>query len=195
MILQLDEQRRLIEQAVRANPKLSGNEDLFEDFCNEAFQKSYIIFNSATNIKKVESYVAKVVNTSIVAVLKDSGRVHRVHNDYVPTKTVQFEPVKTKTPVFSMADSAPSFEYDVDDYKPSPEDIAVKKELLQQIADTVCILHKDNPKKCFFEIFVCRYVKGMKQRQIAEELNLSQSEVSKRLFDLLKLVKKHLQQD
>ncbi|MDO5304444.1 MAG: hypothetical protein Q4E87_02585, partial [bacterium] len=77
MGLELDEQRRLIEKFVRSNIKFNGNEDLLEDFCNEAFQKSYIVFNSSSSIQKIESYVQKVVNTSIISVLKDSGRLKR----------------------------------------------------------------------------------------------------------------------
>ena len=77
MGLEIDEQRRLIEKFVRSNIKFNGNEDLLEDFCNEAFQKSYIIFNSSSSVQKIESYIQKVVNTSIISVLKDSGRLKR----------------------------------------------------------------------------------------------------------------------
>ena len=62
MIL-VEEQRSLIEKIVRNNKNFSGNEDLLEDFCSEAFQKSYLIFNSSSNIEKIESYLAKVVHT------------------------------------------------------------------------------------------------------------------------------------
>ena len=74
MIL-VEEQRALIEKIVRNNKNFSGNEDLLEDFCSEAFQKSYLIFNSSSNIDKIESYLSKVVHTSILSVLKNSGRI------------------------------------------------------------------------------------------------------------------------
>ena len=96
MALQLEEQRSLIEKFVKTNIKFQGNEDLFEDFCNEAFQKSYIIFNSSSSIQKIESYVQKVVNTSIVGVLKDLGRLRRTSSGYVRNKEISLEEVKEK---------------------------------------------------------------------------------------------------
>ena len=69
-MLLVKEQRSLIEKFVKTNKNFQGNEDLLEDFCSEAFQKSYMIFNSSSNIQKIENYVSKVVNTSIMSVLK-----------------------------------------------------------------------------------------------------------------------------
>ena len=46
-------------------------------------------------------------------------------------------------------------------------------------------------KKEFVKIFYLRDVKEKKQREIAEELNLSQSEISKRLIEISQIVKSH----
>lgn len=46
-----------------------------------------------------------------------------------------------------------------------------------------------NRKKNYLKLYDLRYEKGMTQTEIAEELNLSQSEVSKRLFKLMDKVK------
>ena len=43
--------------------------------------------------------------------------------------------------------------------------------------------------KNYLKLYDLRYEKGMTQTEIAEELNLSQSEVSKRLFKLMDKVK------
>ena len=88
-MLLVEEQRSLIEKFVKANKNFKGNEDLFEDFCSEAFQKTYMIFNSSSNIQKIENYVAKVVHTSILNVLKNSGRVRRTNEGFVPTKEIK----------------------------------------------------------------------------------------------------------
>ena len=134
-MLLLDEQKSLIEKIVRANKNFRGNEDLLEDFCAEALQKCYMVFNSTSNVQKIESYVTKVVHTSILSVLKNSGRVRRTNEGYVATKEI-----------------------------------------------------KEVPSRLFLDIFYLRYVKGHKQAEIAELLNLSQSEVSKRLMQLSKLI-------
>ena len=195
MDLQINEQRSLIEKYVRNNVKYQGNEDLFEDFCNESYQKSYIIFNSGASIQKIESYVSKVVNTSILTVLKDSGRLKRNSKGYVKSSEVSFDEAKHfasdkggSDDVYS-SDLPKVFDYDIEDPKSSVEDSAATKELLQKIADSVCILHSENAEKNYLKIYECRYIKGMKQKEIAEELNISQSEVSKRLIELTMFIK------
>ena len=190
-MLLLDEQRQLIEKFVRSNAKYGGNEDLFEDFCNEAFQKSYIIFNSNSSIQKVESYLSKVVNTSILAVLKDNGRVRKTSKGYVSTNEVSLNNLPSRA--VSQSDSSEcNISFDFEDPRETVEDITIKKDLLQRIADVVCVLHKEAPQKCFLDIFYLRYVKNLVQSDISKELNLSQSEVSKRLLELSKLIKSHL---
>ena len=183
-MLLAEEQRLLIEKYVKANKNYKGNEDLFEDFCNESSLKSYMIFNSTSNIQKIESYVAKVVHTSI---LKNSGRVRRTNQGFVATKEItvpEFTPdVEIKTQPLG-----PSFVLDFPDPKKSAEEILITKDILQKIADTVCIIHKEAPSQQFLDIFYKRYVLGNKQSEIASALGLSQSEVSKRLLQLSKLI-------
>ena len=199
MGLELDEQRRLIEKFVRSNIKFNGNEDLLEDFCNEAFQKSYIVFNSNSSVQKIESYVQKVVNTSIISVLKDSGRLKRnsagryERHRELPLEEERFQLPEVEEPVQETVvytePSSKKYTYDIEDPKIGIEDKLIRKELLQKIADAVCVVHSDNPGKCYLEIYQARYIRGMKQREISSLLNISQSEVSKRLLELSKLIK------
>ena len=190
-MLLVEEQRSLIEKIVRGNKNFRGNEDLFEDFCSEAFQKSYMIFNSSSNIQKIESYVSKVVHTSILSVLKNSGRIRRSNDGYVPTKEI-------KVPEFNSAVTVktqplgPDFILDFPDPKDSAEEILITKDCLQKIADAVCIIHKEIPSQLYLDIFYLRYVKGLKQTEISKSLNLSQSEISKRLMQLSKLISNFL---
>lgn len=190
-MLLVEEQRILIEKIVKANKNYSGNEDLFEDFCSEAFQKSYMMFNSTSNIQKIESYVTKVVHTSILSVLKNSGRVRRVSSGYVPTKEIVV-PEFTSEAVVKPQPLGPDFVLDFPDPKESVEEILITKDCLQRISDAVCVIHKEVPSQLFLDIFYMRYVQGSKQSDIAKSLNLSQSEVSKRLMQLSKLISNFL---
>lgn len=259
MALQIEEQRNLIAKFVKSNIKFQGNEDLFEDFCNEAYQKSYIIFNSAAPIRKIESYVQKVVNTSIIGVLKDSGRLKRTTNGFVKVKEIPFidEPIKpqqeihlshyeqpkqpiqqsvelekyqkkeqpqsinaqsqqkvkqaeikptvfqeSKPTVQKVVEQVKEFptspskekitsEYviDIEDPRENIEEEIIKKDLLQRIADAVCVIHSDKPSKLYLQIYEARYIRGLKQKNIASILGISQSEVSKRLIELSELIK------
>lgn len=190
MIL-VEEQRSLIEKIVRNNKNFSGNEDLLEDFCSEAFQKSYLIFNSSSNIEKIESYLAKVVHTSILSVLKNSGRIRRTNSGFVPTKEV-IVPDFAATTVVKPNITGSEFVLDFPDPKETVEEILITKDCLQNISDAVCVIHKETPSQCFYELFTLRYIKGAKQNEIAKTLNLSQSEVSKRLMRLSKLISNYL---
>lgn len=186
-MLSVEEQRSLIEKFVRNNKNFGGNEDLLEDFCSEAFQKCYLIFNTSSNIQKIESYVSKVVNTSILSVLKNSGRVRRTNNGFIPTKEIVV-PEFSPSAVVKPSSLGPEFILDFPDPKKSAEEILITKDCLQKICDAVCVIHKDVPGQCFYDLFYLRYVKGLKQNEISKTLNLSQSEVSKRLMQLSKLI-------
>ena len=190
-MLLVEEQRLLIEKIVKANKNFSGNEDLFEDFCSEAFQKSYMMFNSASNVQKIESYVTKVVHTSILTVLKNSGRVRRDSTGYVPTKEIVVPEFSSET-VVKLEHSGTNFVLDFPDPKESVEDVLITKDCIQRISDAVCVIHKEVPSQLFYDIFSLRYVQGAKQAEIAESLNISQSEVSKRLMQLSKLISNFL---
>jgi RNA polymerase sigma factor (sigma-70 family) len=199
MGLNVEEQQQLIEKFVKTNAKFNGNEDLLEDFCSEAFQKSYIMCKSNSSINKIESYLQKVVNTSIVTVLKDSGRLTRTHTGkYVKHTEVPLEETKVaeespKAPIIKEIslpkEIGKSYSYEIEDPKIGIEETLIKKDLLQRIADAVCVVHSDNPGKCYLEIYQARYIRGLKQREISVLLNISQSEVSKRLLELSKLIK------
>ncbi|MBQ3642046.1 sigma-70 family RNA polymerase sigma factor [bacterium] len=186
-MLLVEEQRSLIEKIVRSNKNFKGNEDLLEDFCSEAFQKCYLIFNSSSNIQKIESYVSKVVNTSILSVLKNSGRVRRTNKGFVPTQEIAVPQFSSST-VVKPTTLGPEFIMDFPDPKTSAEEALITKDCLQRICDAVCVIHKEVPSQCFYDLFYLRYFKGLKQNEISKSLNLSQSEVSKRLMQLSKLI-------
>ncbi len=190
-MLLVEEQRALIEKIVKANKNYAGNEDLFEDFCSEAFQKCYMIFNSTNSIQKIENYAAKVVHTSILSVLKNSGRVRRVSEGYVATKEIKV-PDFSQEKSIKVSPAGQNIVLDFPDPKQTVEELLITKDCLQRIADAVCVIHRELPSQYFYDIFYLRYVKGLKQSEIAKNLEISQSEVSKRLLQLSKLISSFL---
>ena len=61
---------------------------------------------------------------------------------------------------------------------------------MQKLVDSLYAINKAEPEKQFLKIYKLRYEDGMTQKEIANELNLSQAEISKRLFKLMEKVKK-----
>lgn len=180
----------LIKKIITSDKKYADNEDLFEDFFNEAYKRSFLIIKSVKNEASLEAYLKKIVTTSIINVLKDSGRVRRTQEGFVPVKE------KSLDEIISVPESHPEskyanvrISYDLVDLSDGPEEVVIKKEIQQKLFDAVSIAHNLNPQKQYLQLYELRYVKGLKQKEIAKELNLSQGEVSKRLLDLMEEVK------
>lgn len=190
----LEKQRNLIEKLVKSNNKFNGNEDLLEDFCSETYKRSHSLLETA-GIEEIGGYLSKVANTAILMVLKENGRVTRRQDKYVSTQEILISPVpaKIQSEETEKASSVRtgSFVYEIADPGDSFEEKVVRKDLLQKIVDIVLVTQKNNPTKEFLKIFYLRYVKDMKQKEIAKEINISQSEVSKRLIEISQIVKTH----
>lgn len=174
----------LIRKSIYSSNKYSSNEDLFEDFYNEAYKRSFLIMKSVTNEASLQMYLKKVVSTSITSVLQNSGRVRRTVEGFVSTNEKSLDEVKYNR--FSGV----KISYDFIDLKDTPEEIVVKKDVLNTVYEAVLAADGQDKAKSYLQLYKLRYVNEMKQVDIARELNLSQSEVSKRLLELMEHVKK-----
>ena len=174
----------LIEKIIRSDRKFANNEDLYDDFFNETCKRSLLIVKTVTSDATLEAYLRKIATTSILNVLKNEGRLRRTQAGFVPTKTVSSD---------TLDYSEISISYEPVDIQDTPEDLAVKKDILQKISDSVYEIDKRAFDKNYLKLYTLRYEKGLTQKEIAAELNLSQSEVSKRLFKLMNEVKQALQ--
>lgn len=176
----------LIEKIIRSDKKFQNNEDLFEDFFNETCKRSLSIVETMDDSDVLEAYLRKIASTAIVVVLKDMGRVRRTHQSYVKNdKEVNLPDTEVKAAPFSV-------NYDFVSIKSNPEEIVIEKELLQKVYDSVVIFHSQNVSKQYLQLYELRYVEGKKQAEIARDMNISQSQVSKRLFELMEEVKKSI---
>ncbi len=177
----------LIEKIIKSDKKFQNNEDLFDDFFNETCKRSLSIVETMDDSDVLESYLRKIASTAIVVVLKDMGRIRRTHQNYVNNDK--------ETHLSADTDKDNNIKpfnvnYDFIAIRTTPEDIVIEKELLQLVYDSVIIAHSQNAAKQYLQLYELRYVEGKKQTEIAREMNLSQSQVSKRLFELMDEVKK-----
>lgn len=185
--MELEQEKiNLIKKLIVSDKKYTSNEDLFDDFFSETYKRSFLIMKTVKNESALESYLKKIATTSIINVLKDSGRVKRTTEGFVPNKETSLEELLS---VPENKYSNVEINYDIVDVQDGPEEIIIKKEVLQKLADSLAIAHNLNPSQQYMQIYELRYIKGMKQREIAKEMNLSQGEVSKRLLDLMNEVK------
>ncbi|MGD9579806.1 MAG: RNA polymerase sigma factor [Vampirovibrionia bacterium] len=180
-----DKYRILIEKIVKSNSRYKGNEDLFEDFCSEAFKRCYKILSTDDTIVNFEAYLHKVASSAILDVLRSSGRLRRLKSGYKQIKTESLSQPYNTDEQFEII-------YDIEDPTPGVEDKAIKQDEIKTIRETLVLLDNENKDKYFMQIFKMRYIEGKKQSDIATELNISQGEVSKRLIDLAKRVLSHI---
>lgn len=190
----------LIARIIKSDRKYSNNEDLYDDFFNETCRRSMAIFDAVENEATLEAYLKKVVTTSIINVLKDSGRLRRSKTGYMTTHEMPLDTVASSTEEITTA-QAPVYEVEKLDYSlynvnysdinipNSPEENAIRNEILDFVAQTIERIDRSDPDKQYRDIFICRYQNGMTQKQISNEIGISQSEVSKRLFGLIDKVK------
>lgn len=170
--------RELIEDIVLNNARVKGNEDLAEDFCSETFKRSYMIISAIKSVDHIESYLEKVANSAIIEVLKTSGRLARTTSGY---KQIQ----QINQPLAQSSDKLQQeIVYDIPDPAPHFEEAIIEKETVQKIAEILMIIDSENAEKQYLQLFNMRYIQNLKQKEIAEELGISQGEVSKRLVEV-----------
>jgi len=176
----------LIRNIIISDKKYMNNEDLFEDFFNETYKRSLLIIKTVKNEGSLNAYLRKIVTTSIITVLKDSGRVKRTKEGFVSSEETSLDEIIA---VPDNKFSNVQINYNLVDLSDGPEEIVIKKEVMQTLVDAVSIAHYTNPTKQYMQLYQLRYVKGLKQKEISQEMNLSQSEVSKRLLALMEEIK------
>ena len=189
----------LIAKIIKSDRKYPNNEDLYDDFFNETCRRSMSIFETIDNEATLEAYLKKVVTTSIINVLKDSGRLRRSKTGYMSTKEVSVEQKPdVLDEVVTQSSSYDSDKTDYSIYKISysditvpigPEENAIRNEILDFVARTIEKIDENEPDKKYMDIYIKRYHDGLTQKQISHDIGISQSEVSKRLFDLIDKVK------
>lgn len=178
----------LIEKIIKNDRKFTNNEDLYDDFFNEMCKRSIPIVNTITSDVTLEAYLKKIAATSILNVLKDSGRLRRTREGFTSTNNVSLDEIKENHSASDTYAHA-KISYQLINFENEPEDLAVQKEVLQKLIDSLYAINKAEPEQKYLKIYKLRYEEGMTQKEIANELNLSQAEISKRLFKLMEKVR------
>ncbi len=191
----IENQVNFIQQLIRNNEKFIGNEELFEEFTSEAYSKLQVFINTIKDLTKIEGYASKIVNTSILSVLKRKGRLSRVNLNLSVHKTIPFD-VSNINDVIKNSDLKyeDKIMYELIDPKFSYIQPVENKELLQSIVKSVIDINKDYPEEQYLKLYKLRYVNKKTQNQISFELNIAQNEVAKRLLELGNLIKLYINQ-
>lgn len=188
----LESQVKIIQQLVRNNPRFLGNEDLFEEFTNEAYSKLHVFINSIKDLTKIEGYAAKIVNTSILTILKKQKRLKNTSANISQTKTPLNISDINEILEKSGLDYEDKIMYELLDPKFSYSNTKENKELINSILNSVMEINKEYPNEQYLKLYKLRYINKKTQNQISFELNIAQNEVAERLFKLNYLVKSYI---
>jgi RNA polymerase sigma factor (sigma-70 family) len=154
---------------------------------NETCKRSVSIINAIDNESTLKAYLKRIATTAIINVLKDSGRLHRTKTGYMSTKEVIFDNQEKEIDYSSI-----DINYSGIKLPQTPEEVVIQKDILQFVSQTIVKIDSEEPEKQYLQIYKLRYDRGMTQKEISEELELSQSEISKRLYKLMDKVKEIL---
>lgn len=80
----------------------------------------------------------------------------------------------------------------IQDPRESLEEQIIRKDILENIINLVKQIDNEMPQEMYLKIFYERYFLELKQREIAQNIGISQAEISKRLVQLSRLIKEKL---
>ena len=145
----------------------------------------------------VEQEVLTEVQPSKVAVLDEIPEPIDITDDF----SNQSEEIEVAEEIINKPDDnlypnkAPVLSKDIiyiKDPRESLEEQIIRKDILENIIDLVKQIDYEKPQEMFLKLFFSRYFLQMKQKDIAQDLEISQAEVSKRLVQLSQLIKEKL---
>ncbi len=116
----------------------------------------------------------------------------------IQSNTARIEPLKEEKIISLKSDNqgisglSRDIFADIEDPKSAYPDAEIKENIVKRIIGIVYEMHLKFPDKNYFEIFYSRHARLKKQANIANELKITQGELSKRYFELIKLIKENL---
>lgn len=209
-----NEQKTMIEKIIRENENFQGREDLLEAFFAEIYKKSYLLLGSVSNVENLRNYLTKVVNTSILNVIGglkteepeaeikivNAQEETLVSEEKITPKKILDSIAREFTPesLKKVGGEIRSLKSSIDVYKDikDPAQMVkqeiINKNLAQRIVNVIYEIHSKVPNRYYFQIFYMKYMDNRRQSEIAQKLGITQNELSKRYWELVKLIKENV---
>lgn len=210
--------KMLIESVIRESPKFRGNEELLEIFIEAIYKKSYLLIDAIKDMSRLKRHLQMICDSSMDSVIKEKmkfeeTKIYRkiiqnqkeqenvvsikpqtVLNNQEETLENEFEKTIAKKNIVNLKEEIQRSErYNATDDLIDPLDFCDQKRIsadtINKLIDIIKIIDRRFPNKQYYQIFIYRYVKRLKQTEIARELNISQIELSKRFVEMIKLTR------
>lgn len=186
-----EEYADLIEQIIKTNKYYIGNEDFFNLIFNEVYKKSYLLIKTISEPASIKSYLTKVVNITIIDILKSENRLYALSDSYVSLKQRNQE-IKTQfTNVLALKNQNAYEIYEIPDPFANKVEVPVNKAEIKKMLEFVQILHSENKEKNYLGLFYERYLRNKSIDVIAAEWQVSADELNERLIDLANIIREN----
>lgn len=193
-----EEYRRIIEDTVKESKYYPNNEHLLDEFCESIYQKTYLILGTKQSEIELREYLKGVAHRVIVGVLKKYA-----YDKYLPKDNqgvslgIKNAFKKAETPLIGYGEKYSDLASDeqFSDYENVPDpllyikDKSISKNFLRKVVTAIYDTHQQMPNRLYFQIFYYKYFKQVPQTEVAKRLGITQSELSKRLIELVQIIK------
>lgn len=172
-----EEHRELIESTIKKNPHYKGNEELFGVFFDEVFHRVHNTLEVLGDNLPPRTYLEKVVQKSILFVLKDKKRLN--------TKVFVTEESPIENLLSFNINSRGETVFNIPYPTSEREKISIIHEQLRIIINNLYRINENESEKKFLRLFELKYNQCLPINDIAHYMELSEAQTSQRIFELL----------
>ncbi len=209
------EHRALIESVIRENSKFKGHENLIDAFCAAIYKKSYLLIDAIRDMSRLRRHLLMISDSCIDQIIKEErkNKDTKLYSEIINKSKYREElvslkkddllyddekddlvPKRNKSGIVNLKEEIQRSEkYDAVDTLIDPLEFCPPKKIseatIDKLVKIVKIVDKQYPKKRYYEIFSLRYIKKLNQVEIARNMKISQTELSKRFVELIKLAR------
>ena len=214
-----NEHRALIESVIRESAKFRGNEELIDLFCDAIYKKSYLLIDAIRDTARLKRHLMMISDSCMEQIIKEKRKFEetkvyrqieynsRLKEDIVSVKksplrdeddvNEDFRMQRAKDSVINIKEELQMSErYDSVESLIDPLEFCPQRRISEYTVDKLIQVVKavsaSFPKKRYYEIFTLRYIKKLNQSQMAQEMKISQVELSKRFVELIKLTRENI---
>jgi len=217
--LQINPQHRaLIESVIRESSKFKGHEELIEIFCEAIYKKSYLLIDAIRDMSRLRRHLQMICDSCMEQIIKekkmyDETRLYKeielktkLDNEVVSLKaqtTLKEDTLeekialkKAENQIVNLKEEIQRSEkYNAVDNLIDPLEFCPQKRVsentIEKLIRLVKLIDDQYPKKQYYKIFSLRYMKRYDQNEIARQLKIPQTELSKRFVELIKYAKNY----
>lgn len=171
------EHKDLIELSIKRNPHYNKrNEDLLELFCYEVYEKIKDTLSILGDKLPPQTYLDKVTKKVILQVLKEQKRLNsKVYDDDAPMENLISFNINEKGEIV----------FNIPYPNSDREKLSVLHDQIRVLIDRLYRFNENEPEKQYLKLFELRYNQNLNLPEIAHRLNITEAQVSQKLFELL----------